>query len=181
MFRTPSWIIALCACLPVYGEEAIAFNRDIRPILSDKCFACHGPDEAARKSGVRFDEKAGLFSTTKNGKTIVVPGDPAKSELYTRIIHSDPEERMPPSTFHLRIHDEEMNTLRRWIEEGAHWQGHWAFIPPTQVRVPPQTKNAWGYTDIDAFIVKRLDESGLSPSPDATKETLRMSLWLIVF
>ena len=160
------------------ADDAVSFSRDIRPIIADKCFACHGPDEAARKQDMRLDVKDGLFGKTELGADIVVPGEPGKSELYYRITHSDDDERMPPSDFHLKLSPAEIETIRRWIEEGAVWQGHWAFIPPTKPSLPTVSDNGWGENEIDDFIFHRLEAAGLKPNEAADRATLirRVSL-----
>ena len=164
--------VLLLSSVSAFGNESIDFNRDVRPILSDKCFACHGPDENTRESGLRFDEKVGLFATLKNGSTMIVPGDPEASVLIQRITHSDPEERMPPTSFHLTLKESEIETLVQWISDGAPWQGHWAFIPPTRPDVPSVQDKNWAQNNIDLFIQQRLESEGFSLSPMATKETL---------
>ena len=109
--------------------ELLQFNRDIRPILSDACFQCHGPDTQQRKGDLRLDAESQLFAD-RDGHRVLVPGDPAKSELFRRVAATDPDEQMPPPSSGKHLSAEQIATLRRWIEQGAKWQGHWAFIPP---------------------------------------------------
>ena len=156
---------------PSHGESEVEFNRDVRPIIADKCFACHGPDEAARKEDLRLDLKEGLFGKAGFGQPIVAPGDPEESEIYYRISNPDPDERMPPEEFHLKLRDDEIETIKRWIQQGAPWQGHWAFIPPTRPPVPAVSDTSWVKNEIDNFILSRLDATGLKPSEHARKET----------
>ncbi|MBY0232627.1 MAG: PSD1 and planctomycete cytochrome C domain-containing protein [Gemmataceae bacterium] len=139
----------------------LEFNRDVRPILSDACFACHGPDKAKRKGGLRLDTQEGARGT-------VVPGKPDESELVKRLLHHDPKKRMPPAASVRRVTKEETDILRRWIAEGAKWQPHWAYIVPQRPAVPA----AGGANPIDAFIRDRLIREKLGPSPEAPRSTL---------
>ncbi len=161
-----------------YAQDTIQFNHDVRPVLADKCFACHGPDEKAREKNIRFDTQDGLFGKTDDELDIVVPGDPAKSALFQRITHGDVDKRMPPQDFHAKLTDENITTLKAWIEQGAPWEGHWSFIPPTKTPQPSVSNSGWCRNEIDYYILERLDREGLSPSPEASKETLirRVSL-----
>jgi hypothetical protein len=146
----------------------IDFNRDIRPILSDTCFACHGPDPAQRKAGLRFDNKEGAFA--KAG--VIVPGDSLNSRLIKRIAASDPEMRMPPAGSERTLSAKQIELLRRWIDEGAKWETHWAYVAPKRVEPPPVATPAWPHNAIDNFILARLEREGLKPSPPADKVTL---------
>lgn len=176
--------VSLLACLltivmrPAYADDSIRFNRDVRPIIADRCFACHGPDESAREKNLRFDTKDGLFSVTEDGEAIVAPGDPDKSALFQRITHSDPDKRMPPEDFHAKLTERDIETFKAWIEQGAPWEGHWAFIAPSKPRQPAVSNANWCRNEIDYYILDRLNEAGLGPSPQAPKETLirRVSL-----
>ncbi len=153
--------------LAVRAAEKISFNRDIRPIFSDTCFQCHGPDEAKRKSGVRFDMRESATSKAeKTGDIPIVPGHPESSEVMNRLTSHDAEELMPPAKLHKPLTPQQIETVRRWIAEGAEYQGHWAFIKPERVAPPIATPNP-----IDGFILKKLAEQGLKPSPEASKET----------
>jgi len=150
------------------------FSRDVRPILAQACFHCHGPDAANRQADLRLDEEAGL-------RTAFLPRDLAKSEAWRRIQSTDPAERMPPPESPHQLKPAQIDTLRRWIEAGAEWQGHWAFIPPTKP-APPAVKDArWGAHPIDAFVLARLEAEGLKPQPEADRERLlrRVSFDLI--
>ena len=150
----------------------VEFNRDVRPILWDNCFACHGPDQAARKAGLRLDTREGLFATLKNNSQVVAPGHPAESALLSRMLHADPDERMPPPESKKALSPIQIKTVRAWIEQGAPWQGHWAFIPP-QRPTPPATRNtAWANNAIDQFILARLEKERLPPSPEADRRAL---------
>ncbi len=150
-------LVSLLA-LPLAGQEQpIEFNRDIRPILSDRCFACHGPDAGNRKSSLRLDSEA-------EAKRGIVPGQPDKSPIIQRITSTNKVLRMPPQyAGHDRLPDRDIETLRRWIAAGAPWQNHWAFVPPKRGAAP---------ATIDTFIDARLAKEGLPPNPPASKTTL---------
>ncbi|MGI9243199.1 MAG: DUF1553 domain-containing protein, partial [Verrucomicrobiales bacterium] len=155
------------------GEPAsLEFNRDIRPLLSDNCFACHGPDEEGRKSGLRLDVREQALRPAKSGAVAVVPGEPDDSELLRRIFSTDPDERMPPpeSNKHLDLKQQEL--LKRWISEGAEYQPHWAFISPIKSPLPAVGRKGWVQNPIDRFILSRLEEEGLNPSPAVDRTTL---------
>ncbi|MFP6598045.1 MAG: DUF1549 domain-containing protein, partial [Candidatus Hydrogenedentota bacterium] len=160
------------------ADDKVDFNRDIRPIISEKCYACHGPDSAAREKDLRFDIREGLFGKSEFGQPLIVPGDPEESEIYYRITAEDPDERMPSADSNLSLTKEEIDILRRWIEEGAPWQGHWAFVPPERPSLPAISQPAWPKNEIDYFILQALDTAGMKPSAPARNETLirRVSL-----
>jgi hypothetical protein len=149
----------------------LEFNRHVRPILADACFACHGPDKAKRKADLRLDTEAGAFADL-GGTKVLAPGKPSESELYRRITAEDAAERMPPARSHRSLKPSEIDLLRRWIEQGAKYQQHWAFIPPARPPLPDVSNPAWVRNPIDAFILARLDAERLSPSPEAPKATL---------
>ena len=154
---------------PAKGEAD--FSRDVLPILSDNCFKCHGPDEKARKAKLRLDTKDGAFRV-KDGKTVIVPGKSAESELFKRIITSDPDDLMPPPESNHKLTAKQIELVRRWIDEGGKWGRHWAFNPITPP-APPRVKNKhWPVNEIDRFVLARLDEEKLAPSPEADRERL---------
>ena len=156
----------------VYAEDEVEYNRDIRPIVSDKCFACHGPDSAKRKKDLRFDLEAGFLAKTKDGKPIITAGKPDESEFFHRITTEETDDRMPPAKSTIQLTQAEINLIKRWIEQGATWQGHWAFIPPEKPVVPTASNPEWPRNEIDNFILQRLDKAGLAPSERASKNTL---------
>ena len=162
-------IISAVAMLPESGavEDKVQFNRDIRPILSNTCFHCHGPDEKERKAGLRLDLREDAMKPAKSGAVAIVPGQPDKSELVSRIFTSDGDDLMPPAKLHKPLSSAQKELLKRWIAEGAEYQGHWAFIKP--VRVEPSQKTA---NPIDGFIQARLKSAGLNPSGEASREAL---------
>ena len=158
------------ALQPAYAGK-LRFDRDIRPILSDKCYACHGPDPAVRQAGLRLDIKEVAFSAP-SGYPIIVPGEPENSELVARITHADIDERMPPQISNRQPTQEQIDTLIQWIAEGAEWEEHWVYSLPKQVEPPIVENTAWVHNPIDAFILGRLETDGITPSAEADKRTL---------
>ncbi|WP_460540342.1 PSD1 and planctomycete cytochrome C domain-containing protein, partial [Echinicola sediminis] len=154
--------------------DTVDFIFDVKPILSDRCYLCHGPDEGTREAGLRLDTREGALAAI--GKDLdrfaIVPGDPKNSELVSRIIHEDEEKVMPPLSSNLSLTDYEKKILVKWIEQGASYKEHWAFIPPQKSPVPALSNPAWATNEIDQFIGKRLEQEGLEPSPKASREKL---------
>jgi len=158
---------------PAPGSPPVEFNRDIRPILSDKCFACHGPDKANRKTALRFDTEEGAFVELASGGHAIVRGDLAKSVMYQRIASDDQAFRMPPAYLgRAKLSDHEIDLIRRWIEQGAKWEKHWSFIPPKRPQLPAVRDGRWPINPIDYFVLARLEQEGLKPSPEADRATL---------
>ena len=153
------------------AEHQINFNRDVRPILSDKCFQCHGPDEAARKAELRLDDETAV-KAVRDGIAIVNPGDPAGSEMIRRITSIDESEIMPPHESNKPLTEKEKLTLRQWVAEGASWSQHWAYAAPVRHEVPAVKRTDWPRNWIDHFVLARLDREQLAPSPDADRATL---------
>ena len=144
----------------------IEFNRDVRPILSDRCFSCHGPDRASRKSSLRLDQE-------ESARTALTAGDPAHSTLYLRITSTDPARRMPPAYLgRERLPDSEIEILRRWIEQGAKYQAHWSLIAPQSPVLPEVKERGWIRNPIDRFVLSRLESGGLPHSTEADRATL---------
>ena len=176
-------LVCLLACVllldstgwaaPLAGtnDPQVNFNRDIRPILSDNCFACHGPDEKSRQADLRLDQKSVAFSAP-NGFPIIVPGSPENSEIIFRVAHEDESERMPPKRTGKRLDGSQIELLTRWIQQGAPWDEHWAFVKPTRPSVPETMNHKWGRNPIDGFVLARLESEGLEPSTDASKRSL---------
>jgi hypothetical protein len=165
--------------VPLRAEtSAPDYGRDIRPILSNKCFACHGPDDATRQAELRLDRKEGIYSETASGAIPVVPGDPRASELIRRIESTDPSEHMPPLDASKQLTDEERMRLVAWIEAGAEFQEHWSFVAPTRTPLPPVSEVNWPRNPIDNYILARMEMAGLRPSPEASRETLIRRLYL---
>jgi hypothetical protein len=144
--------------------EVVQFNRDIRPILSNNCFLCHGPDKGRRKANMRLD-------LATEAKEVIVPGKPAQSELWARITATDPDERMPAKGSKKELDPHQIALIKKWIEQGAKYEGHWAYIAPKQSALP-SAKIKWGQNPIDAFVLARLQANGLKPSAEAAKEIL---------
>ena len=147
-------------------------NRDIRPLLSDRCFACHGPDEGSREAGLRLDEKESAYSELESGETAIVPGDSEASSLVDRITVDDPDFRMPPPDAGKGLKPDEIALLTRWVEQGAPWAKHWSFETPQRPALPAIQDAAWARNEIDAFIAARLQREKLMPSAEADKATL---------
>lgn len=159
-------------CLHVAAADDIQFNRDIRPILSDHCFSCHGPDSAARQAELRLDQRDAATQPAESGQTAIVPKDVSASEIIRRVTAEDPDIRMPPADGPKRLTDEQIRMLRAWIEQGAEYQPHWAFVPPKPVRVPDTAGSKWPRNRIDHFILARLVRERLTPAKEASRETL---------
>jgi hypothetical protein len=157
---------------PADAERKVDYRRDVRPILSDKCFTCHGPDEKERKAGLRLDTADSARAAGESGEIAVVPGKSAESELLRRISHDDASMRMPPESTGKSLSPEEIEILRKWIDQGAEWAGHWAFAAPERPAPPTISNEAWVLNPIDRFIQERLDREGLKPSDKADKVTL---------
>ena len=149
----------------------VEFNRDIRPILSDHCFQCHGPDEKQRKANLRLDTEAGALAD-HDGTIAVVARNLDKSELFRRITTTDESERMPPAKFARQLTPEQIKLIKLWIEQGAPWQKHWSFLPPVRPEVPSRNTNDWWRTPIDHFILDKLNRESLTPTSEADRATL---------
>jgi hypothetical protein len=152
--------------------EKIDYIFHVKPILSDRCYLCHGPDDGTREAGLRLDVKEGAYAAIGEhfDRYAIVPGDVATSQMAFRINSDDPLKRMPPVDSNLSLTDYEKQILTKWIGQGAEWKEHWAFVPPSKPDIP--AKSEWAKNEIDRFILKKLDEQGLSPSEKATKEKL---------
>jgi hypothetical protein len=159
-------------------EPKMDFNRDIRPILSDNCFACHGPDDAKRKSGLRLDFKETAYKPAKSGKIAIVPGHVEQSELVRRITTSDEDDHMPPEDSGKKLSKEQIEVLKKWIAQGGVYKGHWAFESPVRPELPEVKNKSWGKNAIDRFILAKLEQEGLSPSPEADRPTLIRRVYL---
>ena len=166
---------------PAAAARTVDYGRDIRSILSDKCFACHGPDDGTRKGKLRLDNRRDATAPAASGESAIVPGDIENSELIWRITTDDVADRMPPAKTGKPLTADEIQKLTTWIEEGAEYAGHWAFNPPVRPDAPEVSRSEWARNPIDAWVLKKLEAEGLSPSPEADKTTLirRLSLDLI--
>jgi hypothetical protein len=152
-------------------EHPVQFNRDVRPILSDNCFACHGPDKNQRKAELRLDTEQGAFAD-RGGYQVIVPGKPEQSELFRLITSTDESLRMPKPKFGKELSKRQVELIRLWIAQGAGWQKHWSLIPPKRVDLPALSDRVWPANAIDRFILARLEQEGLKPSPEAERRTL---------
>ena len=169
----PLLVAAIVTLTAASGETSILFNRDVRPILSENCFACHGPDASKRMTSLRLDTEEGTIAELGSGRRVIVPGNPAASELYLRISSDDTGRRMPPAAAgHQPLTAEEIESVRLWIEQGAHWQGHWSFLRPQRPVAPGDRYPGWPANPIDSFVLQRLLRERLEPSPPASRETL---------
>jgi hypothetical protein len=153
------------------SASPVDYARDVLPILSDACYHCHGPDEKARKAGLRFDTKDGAYRV-KNGATVFTPDKSGVSEIVRRITSSDPDEQMPPEDGVRKLTPAQIDTLKRWVEQGATWGVHWAFIAPRRPEIPKTSRRDWVRDPIDAFVLARLEKEKLTPSTEADRATL---------
>ncbi|MGG7665297.1 PSD1 and planctomycete cytochrome C domain-containing protein [Dyadobacter sp. BHUBP1] len=156
------------------GGEAVSYNFDIRPILSDKCFACHGPDAKKREAGLRLDIAESAYAKLKDGKGVAIfPGKPEQSEVYRRITSPDPSYQMPTPESHLGLLNEhEIGLVKKWIEEGAKYERHWAFTTPVLPAVPEVSQEDWPKNEIDNFVLHKMEGAGLAPNDEAAKSYL---------
>lgn len=174
--------VMLLAC--AVGSNAatagdLDFNRDIRPILADKCFRCHGPDSGSREADLRLDRESDA-KADRDGSPAIVPWQADKSELVRRIAHEDASQKMPPAEAEKPLTAAEIDLLKRWIDEGAVWSLAWAYVPPTRAAPPAVRDGSWPANWIDQFILARLESEKLSPSPDADPVTLVRRLYIDV-
>src|SRR5262245_11165266 len=171
--------LSLSTGLLIAAESSVRFNRDIRPILADNCFACHGPDNNARKAGLRLDTKDGLFEKTPKRRPAVLAGNLQKSDLWRRVVATDPDDLMPPPDSHKTLKTEQKEKLKRWILAGAPWQGHWSYIKPERPPVPNVKASGFSIRNpIDAFVLAKLQSKGLKPAPEADRRSLARRLAL---
>jgi hypothetical protein len=174
-------VSAVCGAGAARAADVVDFQRDVRPILADNCFKCHGPDAGARKAKLRLDARAHALQGGRSKKPAVVPGKPEASELVRRLTSTDETEMMPPPDSGKKLTPRQVELLRKWVAAGANYQQHWALVPPVRPPLPKVRDAGWVRTPIDAFLLARLEREGLRPSPEASKETLlrRLSLDLI--
>ena len=168
------FICAIAGSTPLLaaGRQSVDFQREIRPILSQNCFLCHGPDENDRKGSLRLDVREEALKPAKSGAIAIVPNNPEKSELVKRITHSDLDERMPPSKSPKKLTAKEIDLLQRWISEGANYASHWSYVKPVRHALPEVTHSTWPRNGLDYFIVHRLEQEKLEPAPEADKNSL---------
>jgi hypothetical protein len=171
-----AFAVVLSAALPATAApppvpKVVDFNRDVKPILSDNCFKCHGPDKNQRKADLRLDLKDGLFADG-SADAPVVPGKAEQSELYKRLVEKDADRRMPSAASGKHLTARQIAIIKRWIEQGAEWKGHWAYIKPVRPALPADADPAFVRTPVDRFILAKLTEADLRPSPEADRVTL---------
>jgi Protein of unknown function (DUF1553)/Protein of unknown function (DUF1549)/Planctomycete cytochrome C len=165
-------ILALASASSAGESGRVSYSRDIRPILSNTCYKCHGPDEKERKAGLRLDIKQGALAKLESGQRAIVPRSSAQSEVYRRLSSSDPDFKMPPPDSGKTISPEQIQLIKRWIDEGAEFHPHWAFVAPKRPAVPRIKTPIDARNPIDRFVIERLQNEGLRPSPPADQATL---------
>jgi mono/diheme cytochrome c family protein len=186
-FLSVCLIILVYSCNPKESDqlnlemgEQISYNFHIRPILSDNCFACHGPDANKQEAGLRLDVEEAAYSALKEspGKFAIIPNDINGSELYHRIVNTDPNELMPPPESNLSLTEEEIGLIKKWIEQGAKYEPHWAFVSPKKGTLPKVKDKEWPRNEIDYFTLAKMNKLGLDPNDQAEKHELlkRVSL-----
>lgn len=159
--------------------QHVDYTYDVKPILSDRCFACHGPDKNKQKAGLRLDRAEGAYaSSSESGRRAIVPGSTGTSELAHRILSADPEQIMPTPDSHLSLSAEEKAILIRWIEQGAEYKPHWAFTKVEKPQVPEVKNRQWVRNEIDQFILRKIESKGLRPAHEAEKTTLLRRVYL---
>lgn len=166
--------IACCGFPTSYADQPVDFQRQVRPLLAGKCFACHGPDEATREAGLRLDEYQSAVED-RGGYQAIQPGDHQASELWLRVVSDDPDLRMPPAGNHATLSEQEVEILARWIDQGGRYETHWAFIPPRPATLPDHPS---GGSPIDALMAARLQQAGLAAAPPADRYALVRRLYL---
>ncbi len=164
-------VVVVLVVNTAWGDE-IEFNRDIRPILSNHCFQCHGPDAKTREADLRLDLRESAIEETPSGTIAIVAGDLATSELYQRITSDDPHDQMPPVDGPKRLNGKQVRIIKQWILEGAEYESHWAFNSASVSKIPRVADRDWGINEIDEFVGAKLADEKLKPAPQATKETL---------
>jgi len=155
--------------------DTVSYNFNVRPILSDKCYKCHGPDASKRQAGLRLDKPESAFKALRDNPNahVLVPGSPEMSELFRRISTGDTSEMMPPANSNLkRLTPHEVDLIQKWIKQGAKFEKHWAFVPPKLWTVPEVKDKAWPKNEIDHFILQKQEQYNIAPNPEADKERL---------
>ncbi|MFM7815938.1 MAG: DUF1549 domain-containing protein, partial [Verrucomicrobiota bacterium] len=170
-------LLALCSVLGALRalsstQDRVDFNRDVRPLLADYCYQCHGPDQAKRKGGLRLDQSEGARARLDSGHHAIVPGKPTDSRLLAVVTSTDADEQMPPAKTGKRLNPAQVELLTRWIREGAEWKAHWAYITPEKPAVPGVRNPDWPRNAIDHFVLARIEKERLQPSPEADRRTL---------
>lgn len=179
-FRRAAVAAMLAIGFAVQGAPAgpVGYGHEVRPILANACFKCHGPDEAKRQGGLRLDTFEGATALKDGAAPAIVPGQPDAGELLRRVVSHDPDDRMPPLEVSKGLDDTAVATLRQWIAEGARYEAHWSFVAPQRPALPSVQAVTWPRNGIDYFVLARLEEEGLAPSPEADRHTLVRRLYL---
>jgi hypothetical protein len=157
----------VCLSLPAQGQGEVSFARDVQPILSNHCYVCHGPDAQSREAKLRLDARASAIE-----RGAIEPGDVDASELIYRVLSEDKVDQMPPASFHKPLSEAQKQTLKRWVEQGAAYERHWAFVAPKRAALPEVNRAEWPRNAIDAFVLARLEAQGLAPAEAADRRTL---------
>ena len=175
----PGWMALLLSFVVLIADAQTAaavgkidFNRQIRPILSENCFQCHGFDPAERKGKLRLDIREEALKSAKSGRKAIVPGQPGQSELMARVTHLDPDELMPPGRTGKKLALEQIELLRQWVEQGAPYAAHWSYTKPLRPEVPSVQNPSWPRNELDHFVLARLEREAFSPMPEADRSTL---------
>jgi hypothetical protein len=161
-------VLVSCAAGSQGSEGPVGYRHDILPVLSDRCFKCHGPDSATREAGLRLDRADSATAKLDSGAKALVPGSAAESALVKRIMSSDPDEMMPPPDSGKFLSDAEKAILKRWVEQGAKYEKHWAFVAPVRPPVPAVKEQELVRNPIDSFVLARLEAEKLKPLPRAS-------------
>lgn len=179
MFRQFRLSVLVLLCLSVWtanstAAEKISFNRDVRPILSDRCFLCHGPDNENREADLRLDVAEEAYKALDFGEAshVIKPGQPEQSEVFLRIIAENASTKMPPPETKIDLTNQEIETIRKWIEQGAEYEGHWSFVPPEKPTPPEVQESSWIGNEIDRFVLKQIELNRLTPNRTADKAKL---------
>ncbi|ADB16899.1 protein of unknown function DUF1549 [Pirellula staleyi DSM 6068] len=167
-----SFVLAITCATQVSSAAEIDFVKQVRPILSDRCFRCHGPDSGTREAGLRLDERKSAITALDSGETAIIPGKPDESELIKRLLATDHDVVMPPPETGKKVSAAEVATLRQWIAEGANFAAHWSFVPPVKSAVPVTKNRDWSRGVIDQFVLARLEKEGLVPEAEADRAAL---------
>src|SRR4051812_39842964 len=163
------WLMAACRVSAHGADRKADYLLDVRPILADNCFRCHGMDEQSREAGLRLDHRDAALHGGESGEPAIVPGKPNLGELLKRVASSDDSERMPPPDAKAPLTAAQIETLRDWIADGAPYQTHWALVAPHKPPATAVSSDHWGATEIDSFVLSRLKREKLTPSPEAKR------------
>ena len=166
-------LVGAVACWTAAAQDIAQseYAARVLPFLAKNCLACHGPDKNKRKAGLRLDIKEEAFKKQESGDFAIIPNSVKKSKLLNLTTSQDEDDRMPPSKFGKRLTKDQTSLLRRWVEQGAEWKPHWSYIPPERPSVPKVKNKRWPRTDIDYFVLEKLEKSKLQPTKEAGSES----------